>query len=251
MNSDRKAVPKLLVSVRNAEEVRDALTGGADWIDLKEPNAGPLAAVDVQVAREAAQALAGRRTLSAALGELREWETSSAAELLAVPEISVVKIGLAGCACHNNWQQQWTTLSEQASTYDKQLVAVIYADRHLAKAPTPEEIMRLAQNSSCRYLLVDTFDKSAGSTFDHFSNCEIEEILHQAKQFGMTTVLAGSITLETIASVPSKDVDMLAVRGAVCCGDRTAKVDAELVASFRHAVEAQFGKSLFSSRRTS
>ncbi|MES1213307.1 MAG: (5-formylfuran-3-yl)methyl phosphate synthase, partial [Singulisphaera sp.] len=36
----------LLVSVRDANEARDALLGGADLIDLKEPTRGSLGRVD-------------------------------------------------------------------------------------------------------------------------------------------------------------------------------------------------------------
>jgi len=243
MNSKNLAVPKLLVSVRNAEEVLAALAGGADWIDLKEPSAGPLAAVDAQVAREAVQVLAGRRPLSAALGELRDWKDSSASELLAVTGISVMKLGLTGCAKQRNWQQQWLTVAEKVAQKDGQLAMVIYADWHLANAPAPEEILQFAQLAGCQYLLVDTYDKSAGSTFDHFSPNELEKILREAKRSGMTTVLAGCISLDSIASVPCAVVDMVAVRGAVCQGDRTARIEAERVASFRHALTTRNEKT--------
>ena len=39
-----RAKPKLLVSVRSADEARAALAGGADLIDVKEPAHGPLGA---------------------------------------------------------------------------------------------------------------------------------------------------------------------------------------------------------------
>ena len=42
----------LLVSVRNAEEAAAALAGGADVIDAKDPAAGALGPVPVQVFRE-------------------------------------------------------------------------------------------------------------------------------------------------------------------------------------------------------
>ncbi len=240
MNNESTALPRLLVSVRNAQEVLSALAGGADWIDLKEPSDGPLAAVEPRVAREAVQALAGRRTLSAALGELRDWKTGSADELLAVAGISVVKLGMAGCAGLDDWQQQWQAVGKDAAKCDKQLVAVIYADWRQADAPTPGEIIQMARINHTEYLLIDTYDKSAGTVFDHLSSSVLGKILHEAKQLGMTTVLAGSLTQDSLDQVPSKFVDMVAVRGAVCRGDRTAGVDAELVAGFRRALATKF-----------
>jgi len=234
--------PKLLVSVRDAAEVLAALTGGADWIDLKEPNAGPLAAVDVRVAREAVGVLARRRTLSAALGELRDWSTSPAAELLAVEGISVVKLGLAGCAGQSDWQQQWQDVAAAAADVDKQLVAVVYADWRQVAAPAPAEVLSAAQAVGSRFLLIDTYDKSTGSTLDHLSDYELRQILQLAKQASLTTVLAGSVTTGLIDRLPLDAVNMIAVRGAVCEGDRTERVEALLVKNFRRVLAARYAE---------
>ena len=243
MNNDSPAMPRLLVSVRDAEEVLAALAGGADWIDLKEPNAGALAGVEVEVAREAVEALAGRRPLSAALGELRDWSASPTSGLLNVAGIGVVKLGLAGCARLDDWQQQWQAVAEDAATTEKQLVAAIYADWQQAEAPRPAEILEIAQQSGSRYLLIDTFDKRAGSTFDYLSPADLAQIFCKAKQGGMTTVLAGSLSPELLGQVPSKAVDLVAVRGAVCRGERTSRVEARLVEDFLLALALRFGDS--------
>ncbi len=245
MNHEPSATPRLLISVRSADEVIDALAGGADWIDLKEPNSGPLAAVDARVAREAVETLDRRRTMSAALGELRDWDCGTTRELLAIEGISVVKLGLAGCAQIGDWQQQWQAVAEDAAEQNKQLVAVIYADWQRAAAPTPEEILDLAQLNNCNHLLIDTYDKSVGSTLDHLSGAELKNIQHQATQVGMEIVVAGSISLELLSQLPLEIIDMVAVRGAVCRGDRTTRVDAKLVSLFRQALIAQSGTTVF------
>jgi uncharacterized protein (UPF0264 family) len=54
------STPRLLVSVRDAAEAVEALAGGADWIDLKEPQRGPLGAVDAVTARDVVHVVAGR-----------------------------------------------------------------------------------------------------------------------------------------------------------------------------------------------
>ncbi|MEZ6076741.1 MAG: (5-formylfuran-3-yl)methyl phosphate synthase [Pirellulaceae bacterium] len=52
------AEPRLLVSIRNADEARLARSVGVDWIDLKNPGGGSLGAADeltcVAVAKELA-----------------------------------------------------------------------------------------------------------------------------------------------------------------------------------------------------
>lgn len=232
--------PKLLVSVRDTEEALSALAGGADWIDLKEPNAGPLAAVEASVAKEAVQALASRRTISAALGELLDWDHSAAKKLLAVEGISVVKLGLSGCAQRNHWQQEWQAIADAAIKSDKQLAAVIYADWQLANAPAPEDVISVARSVGSHYLLIDTYEKGAGSVFDHLSASKLGQLLQLAQQASLVTVLAGSITAESIDQIPSQSVDIVAVRGAICDGARTAKVETALVAKFHQALSARY-----------
>lgn len=227
---------QLLVSVRDVAELEAARAGGADWIDLKEPKAGPLAAVDQPTAIAAADALAGTHMLSAALGELVDWQTSSSAKLLAVSSIGVVKLGLAGCANLDDWRERWLAVAAKAKSSHKQLVAVIYADWQQAAAPSPTEVLSLATEAGSRYLLIDTYAKQGNSVFDCLTSRELVEILQIAKQSALTTVLAGSLTLECVEQLPPNLVDIVAVRGAVCRGDRTATVDAALVAQFRQAL---------------
>ncbi len=86
-------MPKLLVSVRSAAEAQQAFFGGADLIDVKEPDRGPLGAADADVIAEVARFVAGRRPTSAALGELVEGR-----RLPTALGLSFAKLGLAGCA---------------------------------------------------------------------------------------------------------------------------------------------------------
>ncbi|MFN8706126.1 MAG: (5-formylfuran-3-yl)methyl phosphate synthase [Planctomyces sp.] len=102
--------PRLLVSVRNASEAISAWRGGADIIDLKEPQNGPLGAVSFAVPNDVLQSLrrlpsSPRVLLSVALGEAREWlspftETSDQGLLLdalrqMVSELQFLKMGLS------------------------------------------------------------------------------------------------------------------------------------------------------------
>src|SRR5579885_2345804 len=61
---------RLLVSVADAREARAALAGGADVIDAKDPRRGALGPVAPDVLAAICGAVAGRRPVSAALGDL-------------------------------------------------------------------------------------------------------------------------------------------------------------------------------------
>lgn len=225
---------RLLVSVRDARELEAAVAGGADWIDLKEPNAGSLAAVDACVALQVAAALSARLPLSAALGEMVDWPTSRAHELLEVEEIEVFKLGLAGCGSLSDWDQQWLQVLRTVRSIEKQFAAVIYADWRRANAPPPNVILQMALAHQCNYLLIDTYDKKSGSSLRAFSKCELMQLLQQAKEGALKTVLAGSISSDGLAEIPMELVDLLAVRGAACKGLRTSEIDCQRVRELRN-----------------
>lgn len=241
--------PKLLVSVRNVEETRAALEGGADWIDLKEPVAGSLGAVDLTEARQIVEHVAAERPVSAALGELIDWAESPARRLLEIEGLEVVKLGTAGCARQRDWPSLWQSASTAVEHVGKQLVAVAYTDWKLCDAPSPQDMISCCSAVCGRYLLLDTFNKRAGSILSHFSGDELKEVLNAARQSSITTVVAGGLSLECLVQLPQVGIDMIAVRGAVCTGDRTGCVDAGLVAEFRSSISARWPDGVSENRR--
>src|SRR5215472_5029815 len=85
---------QLLVSVRSASEVEAALRGGASVIDVKEPARGSLGRASDRTIAEVVCFVAGKRPVSAALGELAkslavEWPRANLF-------LAYVKWGLAG-----------------------------------------------------------------------------------------------------------------------------------------------------------
>ena len=126
---------QLLISVRSAVEALEALAGGADWIDVKEPRRGSLGAADVSVMREVIAAVAGQTPVSAALGELLDSETPQFHSFIeSLPTgLNFAKFGLAGCARRSDWRTQWQA-AIQRLPHSIQPVAVVYADHHAAAA---------------------------------------------------------------------------------------------------------------------
>jgi (5-formylfuran-3-yl)methyl phosphate synthase len=98
---------RLLVSVRNPAEALAALAGGADLIDVKEPARGPLGRAGDAVITAVVRCIAGRRPVSAALGELAAEPKTDAP-----PGLRYHKWGLAGCGSNPRWQETLITLSQ-------------------------------------------------------------------------------------------------------------------------------------------
>ena len=240
--------PRLLVSVRNVDEARAALDGGAAILDLKEPRHGPLGRVSLHVGKEVMAFLSGpssadgsprtgdslrhRVTLSAALGEVhdedrpRNWKP--------VPGISLYKLGLSRCAGNGRWKSaldgwlEWLKVSGPGPS----LVAVAYADDSIARAPQPREVLEYAIGRRLPYFLMDTFDKRQGSLRAWRSDGELKALVDIAHRGGVRVALAGCLRAEDFEALAPLGPDVLAVRSAACQGgDRLQQVDAIRVAS--------------------
>ncbi len=225
----RHGRPTLLVSVCDVDEAEEALAGGADWLDLKDPEAGALGALTAETASEIVAAVAGRAPISAAGGELADWMQSPARELLDVPGISLFKLGLAGCV-GVDWQSRWRLAERQVAAAGKQLVAVAYADFRAACAPPLSAMLDLATEGNCPCMLLDTFDKRCGPLGEHISARDLAAWLAQARAASCRTAVAGRLDLAAIRRLPWAAIDVVAVRGAACGGQRRSRVRRESVA---------------------
>jgi len=92
---------QLLVSVRNGVEAREALAGGAPWIDAKDPHRGSLGRPEIGQLVEIREVVADRATLSAACGELLDAIPQGWLDALA--GYALAKAGLSRCAEVADW----------------------------------------------------------------------------------------------------------------------------------------------------
>jgi hypothetical protein len=231
--------PGLLVSVRNADEALAALAGGADVIDVKEPDHGPLGAADAATIASVVRAVNGRLPVTAAMGELTDL---IAARREPIPfSIALFKIGLAGCRALPDWRSRWrealAALAEDKPAGPRP-VAVAYADWHSAGAPDPAEVLVAAVDAGSPALLIDTWDKSSGSLFDHWPREQLGRFLKSARSHGLLVALAGSLINETFMAAASLAPDLVAVRTAACEGGRRGIVSAEQVRALKQAIRA-------------
>ncbi len=223
---------QLLVSVRSVEEANLAGMEGVDRIDLKEPRLGSLGATSPAIWQDVVARWHTRTRVSIALGEL--------AEICHIDEVpqhaDSVKVGLSGCRQAINWQHDLSALFDKLPRTVHR-VAVHYADAHLANSPPLDAVLRMANELDCQTFLVDTFDKSAGSVFDHMSTTQLINLRQRVKAEGQFFAIAGSLRQEHLPSVVQIHPDIVAVRGVVCHRDRTGEFDAALLQNFRRQLE--------------
>ncbi len=216
----------LLVSVRDAREAREAWSGGADVIDVKEPLHGALGAAAASVWEDVRRVLPESVPLSIALGELTDPPDS--VHIQRVPRIQFAKVGLAGSLGLTDWQQQWRRLLDQLPD-TTQRVAVGYADHVAAGAPTPRDVLRAAPQAGCRTFLLDTFQKDQGDLFAHLDDGELSDLARECRRSNIRLVLAGSLRQATLERALALAPQLVAVRGAACRGDRDGTLCGELV----------------------
>ena len=211
----------LLVSVRSVAEASIALVAGADLIDVKEPERGPLGAADATVWSAVCHSVGRTKPVSVALGELLELEEIPMQSLTGV---SYAKVGLAGCRHEPNWFKRWSNAIRSLPN-GVMPVAVAYADWLKADSPPATVVLQRAKAAGCGAILMDTFDKTAGSLLDYWSLVALSRWVASAQEKGLTVVLAGSLDEQSIPLVLRSAPDYIGVRGAACRNGRKNAID--------------------------
>ena len=233
-------VPELLVSVRSADEARAALAGGAALIDVKEPAHGPRGrASDVVIAGVVA-AVAGRRPVSAALGE---W--ADAAPEPKVAGLTFIKRGLAG-----SHRSDWRASSWWPDRPPERVV-VAYADWQCAQAPPVEDVVEFALARPGGTLLLDTHCKAPSPSLarpptllDWLDVEWLTSLCRRCEQAGVRIALAGSLGVGEITTLRGARPTWFAVRGAACDGGtRDGAVCTERVRALVRLIEADARRS--------
>lgn len=230
---------QLLVSVRNAHEAHSALDGGADVIDAKEPLAGALGPVSLQTFQAIVSAVAGRRPVSAALGDARdEQDAERSVRVFARAGAAFVKIGFAGTESEA-LVKALITAAAGASIGGSRLVAVAYADWTNAGALPPDRILDIAARSGAHGVLLDTMQKDGASLLQLLPQERLAAWIDRARSAGLLTAIAGRLRLEDLPMAAASGADIAGVRGAACDNGRHGCVSAERVRGLRAALRVR------------
>ena len=223
--------PRLLASVATLAEVELALTGGAELIDLKDPAAGALGAWPLTQLAEAVALVAGRRPLSATVGDLPPDAGSilASARATAATGVDIVKLGFFPGADHRALAWDLAPLAEDGI----RIVAVLMADR--------EPDLGIADTLAAAGFLgvmLDTADKQSGSLLRHLDVPALGAFVRAARGKGLVAGLAGSLRREDVATLAPLGPDILGFRGALCHSGRTSILDVGRLGELRYELDA-------------
>jgi len=231
---------QLLVSVRNADEARDALDGGADVIDAKDPSRGALGAVDGLTLARVVSVTGRERPVSAALGDVcGERETELLAHQAAAHGVSFIKVGFAGVSDADRAGMLLAAAVRGAGGASGScgVIAVAYADADRAEAISPAAVIRIAHDMGARGVLMDTAHKEGRTVFAIMGELYLGEWVAEAHRQQLMVALAGQLGAGDFSRARSLGVNMVGVRGAACVGSRTGVVSRNRVAALAAAVK--------------
>lgn len=227
-------MPRLLVSVRDAAEAREAVAGGADVVDVKDPSAGPLGPASIEATVAAADMVAGiapHLPWTMACGELFEQGASAVAERVNGIVASLdrgtappwlVKAGLSS-ASSLAWEEELAELARLLPVGVGQ-AAVAYADWDACGAPPPDAVVLAAARLGIRVVLIDTFDKRRGGLFDRLTLATVGSLRELTREAGLQLALAGRLRMQDARAVAGIGPEIVAVRSLACGGDRSSRV---------------------------
>jgi uncharacterized protein (UPF0264 family) len=240
--------PRLLVSVRNALEAQAALGGGADIIDVKEPLRGSLGMAAPSTIAEVAQCVQAEDVqvpVSAALGELADWNSQSPPQLS--DDLRFLKLGLSQMGRVEGWVDHWSAARRQVdgnAPRPGRWIAVSYVDWQAAAAPRPEEVIQAARSTRCAGVLFDTWSKQGGRLSDWASLEQLQSWRRVIPSEQMLMAVAGRLTAGDLEPLLAVCPDVVGIRSAACRGaSRQDQVVEGAVAGFRQALQAASNES--------
>ncbi|MEM4700231.1 MAG: (5-formylfuran-3-yl)methyl phosphate synthase [Candidatus Nezhaarchaeales archaeon] len=225
---------RLLISVQDVDEAREALLGGADIIDVKRPSEGSLGACPPRVIMEVRRALPSDVEVSAAIGDFPDLPGSASLAALgaAVAGANYVKVGIYGPKTLGSALRLLGEVKEAVDSAGSgvRLVAASYADYVRAGCLSPWEVLEAARRVDADVWMVDTKVKDGLSLLDFLSLESLGRLIDAAHDHGLLAAVAGSLGLAHIELLRGLGADVVGFRSAVCNGDRVGgRVKRELV----------------------
>ena len=211
---------KLLVSVLNRRDAVEAVEGGADIVDVKNPAEGALGANFPWIIREVRDTVPHELEVSATIGNLPYLPgTASLAALgAAVSGVNYIKAGLHGI---KNPSQGFEIMQSIRRAVEKltpkvKVIAVGYADYKELGCINPLRLPDIAHKAEADGVMIDIDRKDEKRLFNYFKPSELKGFVKAAHRSNLIAALAGSLGPDNVDAVSEVGADIFGVRRAVC-----------------------------------
>ncbi len=211
---------KLLISPQNTQEAKEAIAGGADIIDVKNPKEGPLGANFPWVIKEIKQLIPEGVALSCTLGEAATLPGSMALAAYGAASLGVdyVKAGLSGVQTVQQAVNLLGSIVRAAKMCNPKIkvVAAGYGDYLRADSIEPQLVVHAAFVAKADLAMLDTAVKDDKNLFDFQSPQQLQAFVNAAHEHGLGAALAGSLRAQELPIVYGLGTDFVGLRGAAC-----------------------------------
>ena len=211
---------KLLISPKNEAEAVEAIAGGADIIDVKNPMEGALGANFPWVIRRIRQITPENIEVSCTLGEVPNLPGSMSLAALgaATTGVNYVKAGLYGLKTREDAVYLMQGVSKAAKDFNASIkvVATGYADAGRISTVDPLLVPEIAHKAKADVAMIDTAIKDGKSLFSFLTKPQLRHFVEAAHSYGLKAALAGSLQKEDLPVVYALGADVVGLRGAAC-----------------------------------
>ncbi|MCX8150275.1 MAG: (5-formylfuran-3-yl)methyl phosphate synthase [Candidatus Bathyarchaeota archaeon] len=238
---------KLLVSPTDEKEALEAIAGGADIVDVKNPKEGTLGASFPWIIKRVREITPKNIEVSCTIGDLPNLPGTAALSALgaATLGVSYIKAGLYGVKNKDEAVVLMKNITRAVKAFDASIkvVATGYADAERISAVDPLLVPVIAHIAECDVAMVDTAVKDGKTLLDFLHQHQLQTFIDEAHTLNLKVALAGSVKKEHLPLLYKLGTDIVGVRGAACTnGDRksgqiTRQRVRELVQTL-HAIES-------------
>jgi uncharacterized protein (UPF0264 family) len=216
---------KLLISPKNETEASEAIKGGADIIDAKNPDEGPLGANFPWVIKRITQMVPATIEVSCTIGEAPNLPGSMALAALgaATTGVNYIKTGLHGVKTIEKAICLIQSVSKAAKDYNPsvKVVAAGYADADRIDTIDPLQVPKIAFEAKADVAMIDTAIKDGRNLFRFLTKSQLKSFVDEAHSYGLKAALAGSLQKGDLPLIYELGTDVAGLRGAACAqGDR-------------------------------
>ena len=213
---------KLLVSPVDEEEALEAVAGGADIVDVKNPSEGALGAGFPWVIRRIRDIVPQRLEVSCTLGDLTNLPGSAALAALGAASTGVdyVKASLYGVKTHAEavYFMKSVVRAVRMGGSNVKVVVAGFADAARIGCVDPTLVPSITHKAGAQVAMLDTAVKDGEGLFTFLGTDALRNFVGATHGFGLQAALAGSLKKEDLPVLCGLGVDIIGVRGAACAG---------------------------------
>ena len=211
---------KLLISSTDEKEATEAIAGGADIIDVKNPKEGSLGASFPWVIKQIKAITPPNVELSCTLGDASYHAGAMALAALgaATTGVDYIKTGLQGVKTKENAVSVITKITRAIRDHDSQIRVVVvgYADAKRVESVNPMEIPEIAHKAKLDIAMIDTAVKDGRSIFEFLTRNQLSSFVDKSHGYGLGAAIAGSLRKEDLSTINALGTDVVGLRGAAC-----------------------------------